>query len=174
MSTADLAAVISAVAAAASALLAVIIAYLAFAALRQDKRSSDFGDCVDAVTRLGDAQRRVFEATTPEKKQFEFRELLNLMEALALLENDKRVAPSTRKFTVPFIQESYAFLRSQPQLVPLLEDSITSDTTFAELAKFAEKHKAKIESLTRLYQRQSAEKLESSSQAPAEIGSGAL
>jgi|SRR5580698_4727944 hypothetical protein len=151
-------AAISAVAAAVTAIITLYIARANFAVARTTANASDFLNCLDVVARLGDAQRRVRDASDQTVQEFEFRELLNLMEALALLENDNRIAPSTRRFTEHFLVESYAFMRSQMALRPLLEKSVTGEETFSELEKFAERRWAKIEHLSDVYQSRNAKR----------------
>ena len=131
---------VAAIAAAVSAALTLFIAKANLAAAKTDARSSDFDSCLDVVTKLADAQRRVRDTGNDPDREFEFRELLNLMEALALLENDDRIASSTRKVTKHFLLETYTYLQSQPHLVTFLQASITGNETFAELHKFAQRH----------------------------------
>jgi hypothetical protein len=153
--TASFWAAIAAIAAASSAGITVLIAAANLTTARTESRSDDFDSCLDVVTKLGDAQRRVFDAGSDQpKRQFEFRELLNLMEALALLENDRRTAKSTRTITNHFLIESYAFLRSDSSQRLFLESSVTGDETFSELVKFAARYKPRIEALSHFYEQQ--------------------
>lgn len=157
-------AAVAAMAAAITALITLVIAWANFATARNEARAVDFDSCLDVVTKLADAQRRVRDAAPGSPaRDFEFRELLNLMEALAHLENTKRTSPSTREVTQDFLIETYAFLRSQPGLRPFLEASLTSDKTFAGLLRFAEKHKTRIEGLIRFYEQQAIAKTPNSS-----------
>ncbi len=151
---ANTSAAISAIVAAFTAVLTLGIAWANFSTARTDAKSSDFENCLDVVTKLAEAQRLVRDADNEEAKRFEFRELLNLMEALALLENHKKIAPSTRKFTKHFLIEGWAFLRTSKVTRELLSNSVTGAETFIELTKFAEEHKAAIERLTKIYERQ--------------------
>jgi hypothetical protein len=70
------------------------------------------------------------------------------------LENDRRVAKSTRKFTRKFLIEAYAFLKSEPAMHSLIASGVTSDTTYSELMKFATRHRAQIEELKKAYEKQ--------------------
>lgn len=106
------------------------------------------------VSQLAEAQRKVRDGSTDEIKQFEFRELLNLMEALALLENDSRVAPSTQKVAQKFLIESLAYIKSQPHLQDFMRASKTDIDTFGELRRFEEKHSKEIRDLALHYERQ--------------------
>jgi hypothetical protein len=105
LTIADTAAVWSAVAAIFSAIAASISFYVAMQARRIQGNAADFSNCLEAVRNLAEAQRRVIEAQDCEDRlKFEFRELLNLLEALALLVNDGRIAPSTHKFMMKLAQ----------------------------------------------------------------------
>jgi len=146
-------------AAAVTALITLVIAWANYSVARNEARASDFDSCLDVVTKLADAQRRVRDAAPGSaERDFEFRELLNLMEALAHLENTKRTGPSTREVTENFLVETYAYLRSQAGLRPFLEASLTSDKTFSGLVKFADRHLTRIEGLSRLYEQQTPAK----------------
>lgn len=133
-------AAIAAVVSAATAAITLRVATANVDVARTTAQSFDFDSCLGVVTKLANAQRRVRDAKSDAEREFEFRELLNLMEALALLENDDKIASSTRKITRHFLSETYTYLRSQPHLVAFLDASITGDETFAELRKFAERH----------------------------------
>src|ERR1700734_53651 len=109
------AAVVSAIAAAVAALFTALIAWPNFAAARTAARSADFDSCLEVIGKLADAQRRVFEARKDDQVwEFEFRELLNLMEGLAKLEKHRRTPTSTRELTNDFLMEGLAHLKSQP------------------------------------------------------------
>ena len=103
---------------------------------------------------MAEAQRKVRDGTTEDIKQFEFRELLNLMEALALLENDSRVAESTQKVAQKFLIESLAYIKSQPHLQEFMRSSMTDIGTFEELRLFEERHSKQIRDLALHYERQ--------------------
>lgn len=145
---------IAAIAAAISAALAFVVALANWRTATAEVKSADFDSCLTVVTRLADAQRRVQNAASEVERQFELRELLNLMEALALLENGNRIPPSTRKFTTHFLIEAWAFLRSEPAMKALMENSITGAETFVELLRFADRHSGIIAHLTKHYEQQ--------------------
>lgn len=144
-------AAVAAIAAAVTAVLTLAICLANVFQTLAQARASDFENCLNVVTKLAEAQRLVRDAQNDAVRQFEFRELLNLMEALALLSNDKRIEPSTKKVTEHFLNESWAFLLSQDELAPLLEASVTSDSTFLELSTFAKKREKRISGLRRSY-----------------------
>lgn len=129
---------------------AISAAVAAFVAVRNG-RSSDFDSCLKAVQALGDAQRRIRDATGETNRTFEFNELFNLMEALAHLDNRWRISRVTKDVTRNFLIEVYALMQASDEGRDRLSQSITSDRTYLHLSKFAKKHKARIEALTQLY-----------------------
>lgn len=145
---------ISAIASAISATVALGATLINLWSVRRTGRATDFNNCLTVVAQLAEAQRKVRDAEDEEIKQFEFRELLNLMEALALLENDRLTAPSTKKITQDFLIETWAFLKSQEHLQVFLQSSMTDLKTFEQLRLFGENHSKKIRDLALHYERQ--------------------
>lgn len=145
---------VSAIASAISAAIALTATLVNLWAMRRTGRATDFNNCLSVISQLAEAQRKVRDAKGDEIKQFEFRELLNLMEGLALLENDKLTASSTKKITEDFLIETWAFLRSQEHIQKFLSDSMTDVSTFEQLRKFGESHSIKIRDLALHYERQ--------------------
>ena len=95
----------TALASAAIALVALL--FSAKAALTQAK-AADFNNCLEVVKQLAEAQRRVRDAKDEAEKHFEFRELFNLLEALAKLANDRKLQSSTRDYVEHFLIEAWA------------------------------------------------------------------
>ena len=142
----------SAIAAGFSAGAAVVSLMVAWNARAIQGRSADFANCIDVTSRLADAQRRVREAQDDEARyKFEFRELLNLLEALALLHNDNKIAPSTKKFTCKFLEEAIGWIRVNPEMAAFMRQSTTSDETYHEIQKFEGRRKPNIRTLSRSY-----------------------
>jgi len=138
----------TALASAAIALVALL--FSAKAALTQAK-AADFNNCLEVVKQLAEAQRRVRDAKDEAEKHFEFRELFNLLEALAKLANDRKLQSSTRDYVEHFLIEAWAWLKSEPTLEPLLQSSITSDRTYSEILRFSKRHDRRITALTQAY-----------------------
>lgn len=148
-------AAVSAGAAAFTAAITLVIAWANASETRTANQSADFVNSLAVVSSLGDALRRVRDAGDDRvKREFEFRELLNLMEALALLLNDDKATPSARKVAEPFLEQAWAYLKANRAMYELLDASITGTDTFAELIKFADQRAAKIRGLTEAYRRQ--------------------
>jgi hypothetical protein len=141
----------SAVAAAASAVAAVAALAVAWHAKQIQGKSTDFTNCFEVVERLGVALRRADNALDEAKQKFEIVELLNLMEGLALLHNDDRIAVSTKKFTGKYLMQAIAGMRASESMTKLKHEAITDSDTFNELQKFEERHAAEIRNLSRSY-----------------------
>jgi hypothetical protein len=140
----------SAIAAACSAVAASVSLVVAWHAQRIQGRSADFANCIEVVERLGTAMRRVRDA--PDNHyDFEFTELLNLLEALALLHNERRIAASTKKFTAKFLEEVLGWISIDPAMEAHMRKSMTGDATYRELEKFKNHRKPGIRSLSRFY-----------------------
>jgi hypothetical protein len=133
----------SAVAAFLSFAVAGVSLVVAWNARQIQGRSADFANCVEVVQQLGVAMRRVRDA--PEKYyRFEFTELLNLLEALALLCNESKIAPATKKITCKFLEESLGWIRGDDSMKQLMKDSVTGAETYAELQAFEERRRHEI------------------------------
>ena len=100
------AAVWSAFAAIFAAVAATASAFVAWKAARGQTSAADFEACLSVVEHLAGAQRTVRDADEAHK-EFEFIELLNLMEAFALLLNDARPSSSTKKVTGHFLKKPW-------------------------------------------------------------------
>jgi hypothetical protein len=140
----------SAVAAGGSVVAATVSLAVAWHAKRIQGRSADFANCTEVVEQLGNAMRRVRDASEDHYK-FEFVELLNLLEALALLYNEGKIAPSTKKITCKFLEESLAWIRGDDGMKRLMTDSVTGDETYAELQEFEERRRREIAKRAKSY-----------------------
>jgi hypothetical protein len=142
----------SAVAAAAAALAAFVSLGVAWNAKRIQGKAADFSNCLEVVGQLRAAQDRVFTARNDDERyRFEFVELLNLLEALALLYNDGKIAASTKKFTGKFLDQVVAWIRVDESMKRLMDSSMTGDDTYGELKKFENRRRPLIRGLARDY-----------------------
>lgn len=132
----SLASVVAATFSAIAAIAAGCVTYLAY---RTQARSADFSDCLQVVEFLRVAQKRVYDANLQCNKdlyRFESRELLNLLEALAFLCNQNKIAPSTSVFTKKFLSESLVWVKKDNGMKSLMHEAMTDDETFHELIFF--------------------------------------
>jgi hypothetical protein len=145
----------SVVAAGCSALAAIASLAVARNAKQIQGRSADFANCIEVAGQLRDAMRRVRDERDKDNNEvrykFELVELLNLLEALALLYNDGRIAASTKKFTKKFLVEALGWIRIDDGMATLMHQAMTSPETYQELKKFEERSKPEIRGLSRLY-----------------------
>ncbi|MEI9986956.1 MAG: hypothetical protein WDN69_29620 [Aliidongia sp.] len=138
-------------AAGASALAAAFSLAVAWHAKRIQGKAADFTNCLEVAGKLRDAMRHVQDAPDDARRKFEFIELLNLLEALALLYNDGRIAASTKKFTGKYLAEVVAEMRANEPMMRLRRESVTGDDTFRELQKFEKRQADAILTLARSY-----------------------
>lgn len=136
-----------------SASVAVFVAFYAVRAHAAQIKAADFNNCLEVVKQLGEAQRKVHDAKgkDEEKFRFEFHELLNLMEALALLINNEKIAPSGAKFASHFLREAIAYMEVDDSMRSMAAASITSDETYAELRQFQQRNGLEINLLIHRY-----------------------
>ena len=145
----------SAIAAGFSAVAAIVSLGVAWNARGIQGRSADFADCIEVAGQLRDAMRRVRDERDKDdneaRYEFELVELLNLLEALALLYNDGRIAASTQTFTGKFLDEVLGWINIDIGMATVMQRSMTGDETYQELKKFEKRRKPKIRNLSRLY-----------------------
>ncbi len=138
---------VAAVGSAAAALLSLAVACVSLGVAWNGRqiqgRSADFANCAEVVEQLSNAMRRVRDAPE-EHSRFEFIELLNLLEAFALLYNENKIAPVTKKITCKFLEESMAWIRGNDSMKQLMTDSVTSNNTYAELQVFEKRRQREI------------------------------
>jgi hypothetical protein len=149
--TPDTSAAIAALAAAAAAVASAFSAWYSRKETKQERNEIDCGFCVQVIEDLAGAERKVRDAADQDQKDFEFRNLFNLMEALASLVNDKRVPATTLKIVENYLKEAWAWLRGDEKLTELMMASVTGSDTYIELRKFAERRHLNIEGLTNWY-----------------------
>jgi hypothetical protein len=102
----------SAVAATASA----ISAFLSFCAVLITGRIAakqgkvlEFNNCIDIVKQLGEAERRVKDSDDKDRES-KFRDLLNLLETLAMLYMKNRLTKVAREYTKKYLIEVIAWI----------------------------------------------------------------
>jgi NADH dehydrogenase/NADH:ubiquinone oxidoreductase subunit G len=134
-----------------STIAAGVSLVVAWQARRIQGRAADFSNCLEAARELRDAMRRVHDAPDAAKVKFEFTELLNLLEALALLYNDGKIAASTKKFTGNFLDEVLAWIRADASMKQRMQETETSPTTYQELKLFEKNRPQESRQLTKAY-----------------------
>jgi hypothetical protein len=127
----------------AIALLSVLVAAgaLVFSALaqRDQARSHDFNNYLNLKDKFAEAWRRYSNAT-PDKAEFEFREVLNLIESVCHLFNEDAIHGSTRQMVEQYLREIIHGLHIDPAVVARINAARYSPETFQEIRTFASKH----------------------------------
>lgn len=141
----------SAVGAVASAVFAAGAFIVAWHARSIQGASVDFTACLDVIERLRVAQDRVRRAEGDAEYDFEFHELLNLLEVLALLHNDGRLAKSTKKIVGNFLDQALGWIRNDQNMEARMNSAMTSDQTFEALRKFEKRRRKEVAKLARKY-----------------------
>jgi hypothetical protein len=137
----------SAVAATASA----ISAFLSFCAVLITGRIAakqgkvlEFNNCIDIVKQLGEAERRVKDSDDKDRES-KFRDLLNLLETLAMLYMKNRITKIAREYTKKYLIEVIAWIDVDDNMRRLIERSLTGLDTFADLGRFRNRHRTEID-----------------------------
>lgn len=124
-----------------SSLIAAAGLTISARAMTRQAAALDASGYLDLVHRLAEAQRKVREADTSEEREFEENELWNLLEGIAQLYLNRRLGRSTRQMVRAMLGEGLAFVLTSPEAQAKLDRAITSQTTFAALAKFERRHR---------------------------------
>ena len=132
---------VAATASAVSACFAFLSLIFVGRATRTQSKIGEFNNCVEIVKTLGEAQRKVTEKDVgTSEHEFEFRELLNILEALALLLNRRKTTSVARQFTLPFLIEALAWIEVDDTMKNFIESSVTGFDTFKELATLRKRY----------------------------------
>jgi hypothetical protein len=105
-------------------------------------RAADVSSYLQITDRFPQAWRRFRDAREEEKKQFEFVEVLNLMESACHLLRLRRFQKATCQMLNAYLREVVAKIAKDH--MDAVSKSITSDETYAEIQKFAEKYGIKF------------------------------
>lgn len=113
----------------------------------------EFNNAIDLVNQLGEAERRV-KAAEDQDKESTFRDLLNLLETLAMLYLKKRITKAARDYTKKYLVEVIASIELDDNMRAVIERSFTGLDTFADLALFRKRHSKEIDALTKFYRQE--------------------
>jgi hypothetical protein len=142
---------------AVAATAAAISAFLSFCAVLTTGRIAakqgkvlEFNNCIDLVRQLGEAERRVKESDEKDRES-KFRDLLNLLETLAMLYMKHRITKAAREYTKKYLMEVIAWIDVDDNMRRLIERSLTGLDTFADLGQFRKCHRKEIDVLVEVY-----------------------
>lgn len=146
-------AVASSIAALASTVTAAVaIAYTRRQAMTQI-RSHEVTLSLDLVRQFGEAQRRIRDAKDDSVRTFEYRELLNLIEAVSGILNLNLYPDATRDNAKAFLIEVSAWMQASETHSELVKSSVTGGSTFSQWALFLERHKAEVSRVGAAYRK---------------------
>jgi len=134
---------VAAIAASVSAAIAAAALGVAAMALARQSKSIDLANCLEILNRIGDAQRRL-NCATREKSQFEFIEIANLLETLAMLYRQRRYGKTTKHSVQKFLIEAIAWMEITPAANALC-NAVTGETTFKNLQAFRKRFGKKVD-----------------------------
>lgn len=107
--------------------------------VRVQARAADFTSYLDMQSRYAEAWRRYRDAQE-EHKDFEFIEVLNLIEAGCHLHNKKVVYGATREMLESYLKEIISgILKNDPAKKRML-DAVSENKTFEQVVVFGERH----------------------------------
>jgi hypothetical protein len=134
-------------AAAAVSMLALIGLYFQ---IRMTRKSADLKALQDFVQNADQREDRLLDAATDEKRDQAFVEFLNFLETSAGALNDGLFPKTTSKFVREKVRDSIATIQGVSPWHVKFEQAITTDTTFAELAKFMKRNRADIDRVVKM------------------------
>lgn len=143
---------VAAVASAVSASIALASLLISLKTARTQVKVGEFNNTVAIQRELAEAQRKIASHEPGSTNWvFEFRELYNLLEVLALLINNGQMTIIAKEFATKFIIEVLAWTETSDELKVLVAESVTKDETFAELNAFRRKYRRQIDPLLPIY-----------------------
>ena len=139
-----------------SACLAFLSLIFIGSATRTQSKIAEFNNCVEIVKTLGEAQRKVRDKVGSPDHIFEFRELLNILETLALLVNSRKTTRVAKKYTITFLIQALAWIDVDESMKTMIESSVTSSDTFQDLERVRKRYRRQIEQISRQYREDAA------------------
>jgi hypothetical protein len=141
---------ISAIGQAAAAIIAAIALVGLYFQLRMTRKSTDLKALQDFVQNADQREDRLLDAATDAKQDQAFIEFLNFLETSAGALNHDLFPRTTKKFVREKVRDSIATIQGVQTWHIKFEQAITTDTTFAEIAKFMRRNRADIERVVKM------------------------
>lgn len=142
---------VAAVASTVSACLAFLSLIFVGSSTRTQSKIAEFNNCVEIVKTLGEAQRKVKDKLGSSDHIFEFRELRNVLEMLALLVNSRKTTRVANKYRITFLIQALAWIEVDDSMKKLIESSVTGGDTFDDLLVVRKRYRRQIEHLSSQY-----------------------
>ena len=122
------------------ALLALIVNIFAlfFTAwwIRRQVKAIDINNYFQIQEKFSHAWRKIRDESK-EKKDFEFIELLNLLETASTLYNNRIIHGSTRKMVKDYLSEVILYISTNEYAVSCLKNTRSGPNTYSEIKRFA-------------------------------------
>jgi hypothetical protein len=135
---------ISAIGQAAAAVISMFALVGLFFQIRMTRKAADLKALQDFVQSADDHETRLLDAETETKQDQAFFEFLDFLESNAGAFNDNLFPKTTKRFVKGKIRDSIATIQGIPAWHRKFEQAITTNTTFAELAKFMKRYRVDI------------------------------
>ncbi len=136
-----------------TAILAVLIVTMLYTArgVRLQAKASDFSSYILLVERLSKAWRAYGDARTPaltdpaarQKEEFEFLELMNILEMACHLSNNKVLGPTTREMLRDHLKEVLPKIFDNSATKQMIGRASSGPDTFFHIRRFAREHRLK-------------------------------
>jgi hypothetical protein len=136
---------VSAIGQAAAAAISMVALIGLYFQIRMTRKSADLKALQDFVQSADQREDRLLDAATDAKKDQAFIEFLNFLETSAGALNHNLFPKTTKKFVRAKVRDSIATIQGVQTWHIKFEQAITTDTTFAELARFMKRDRADIE-----------------------------
>lgn len=100
----------------------------------------DFSSYLDLMSRFSDAWRRFKDAEDDGRRDYEFRELLNLIEASCHLWRRGVLGRASKEMMKEYLKENIAAIAQHDYGKAHLRDAVSGAGTFSEIKAFAGKY----------------------------------
>ena len=110
---------------------------------RRQAQNSDFGSYLQLTERYSDAWRK-FRCATPENRDYEFREILNLIEATCHLYKSRAIRGATRKMIRNYLRDVLTGLLQNDYAQKQITQGTMNTDTYSHIYWFAQKQSINI------------------------------
>lgn len=107
--------------------------------LNLQSRAHDLASHLMLTERFSDAWRKFRAAEPGDDRDYEFTEILNLIEGVCLLHNRGALHKSTREIMGDYLKEVIEHFHKNDYARERVKKTMSSETTYAEMRSFAEK-----------------------------------
>jgi type II secretory pathway pseudopilin PulG len=141
---------ISAIGQAAAAIVSMLALVGLYFQIRMTRKSTDLQALQDFVRNADQREDRLLDAETDAKRDQAFNEFLNFLETSAGALNNNLFPKTTKQFVREKVRDSIATIQGVQIWHSKFEQAITTDTTFAEIAKFMRRNRADINRIVKM------------------------